>query len=192
MFKIFEKIRIRIHRIIFGNPWRYELESWLNYYLKGAYETHFEKTDTNMPLPPLTLLDIGTGNYGFIKNNYKDKFRIICFDKVKTDFVDIIGDVHELKKNFKDKNFNIVTCLETFEHIENPFKAIDEIYKIINEDGFALLSTPFNYPAHGDYGDYWRFTEEGWIKLLKKFKQVKFQRVGNPKFPTHYLIKACK
>jgi len=187
---MWRKIRKKIRQLIYGKSWRYQLNNWLDYYLLGAYEARFGKKDMGMLLPPLTLLDIGTGNYGYVKENYKEKFNITCLDKVKTPFVDVIGDVQELNK--LNKSFDIITCLETFEHIKNPFLAAEQIYTALNDNGFVLFSAPFYYPIHGNYGDYWRFTEDGWIILLKKFKQVKIEMVGNHPRPIHYLIKAYK
>ena len=43
---------------------------------------------------------------------------------------------------FKDKTIDIVFCLETFEHIPNSNKFINEIFRILKDDGELIYSIP--------------------------------------------------
>lgn len=40
------------------------------------------------------------------------------------------------------KKFDIIICSEVLEHLDNPQKALKKIYKLLNNNGFLLLSTP--------------------------------------------------
>src|SRR3989338_5068361 len=46
------------------------------------------------------------------------------------------------KLQFTNKSFDCVICIEVLEHIENDRKAIQEISKILNEDGLLIVSVP--------------------------------------------------
>jgi len=43
---------------------------------------------------------------------------------------------------FKDGSFQVVTCFEVIEHIENPRILISEVRRILRRDGFLILTTP--------------------------------------------------
>lgn len=45
---------------------------------------------------------------------------------------------------YEDKSFNLVTLIEVLEHIMNAEMLVDEIYRVLADDGHFLLSTP-NY-----------------------------------------------
>lgn len=44
--------------------------------------------------------------------------------------------------DFEDSYFDIVTILATLEHVPDPSSTLDEIRRIINEDGLLLISVP--------------------------------------------------
>lgn len=43
---------------------------------------------------------------------------------------------------YHDHGFDIVTCTEVFEHIENPHPIVREIYRVLKPGGLAVISTP--------------------------------------------------
>ncbi len=43
---------------------------------------------------------------------------------------------------YKDKTFDIITCLQVIEHLTNPEHLIEEISRILKPDGLLILSTP--------------------------------------------------
>lgn len=51
-----------------------------------------------------------------------------------------VANAHELP--FEDKTFNVVCCLETLEHVENPSKVILEMHRVLKDDGYALILIP--------------------------------------------------
>jgi len=81
---------------------------------------------------------------------------------------DIVGDIHDIP--LKDGSVEAIICLAVLEHVRNPIKAIDEIYRVLQPGGKALIYVPFLYYYHnhkGIYGDYWRFTYD----TLKMFSE---------------------
>lgn len=56
----------------------------------------------------------------------------------------ILGDVKNL--NFSDGCFDLVLCLDVFEHIDDDYKAFSEIKRVLKKDGFLIFSIPaFNF-----------------------------------------------
>lgn len=43
---------------------------------------------------------------------------------------------------FKDETFDIVLCTEVMEHMDDPVKALDEIYRVTKEGGKVIITTP--------------------------------------------------
>ena len=54
----------------------------------------------------------------------------------------------------EDNNIEIVTCIETWEHIYSPQKILDELYRILRKEGIVFIYfAPWLYPsgAHVEY-----------------------------------------
>ena len=55
--------------------------------------------------------------------------------------------------DFNDKNFDIVTLLEVFEHLPHPYLSLHKIYDVLNEDGILILT----YPNPLNIGIFYRY-----------------------------------
>lgn len=106
------------------------------------------------------------------KSNYK------ILDKVADYKPDIIGDIHNLP--LPDAGVDAVICIAVLEHVEEPLKAMKEIYRVLKPGGFCFIYVPFLYyyhPMKGYYQDFYRFTYDGAKYLVKDFKQAEIQNV---------------
>lgn len=90
---------------------------------------------------------------------------------------DIVGDIHEMK--VKTGSFDTVIATEVLEHLYDPQKAVDEIYRVLRPGGTVVLSTRFIYWYHPDPQDYYRFTEDSIKYLMRQFSEVKIYKHGN-------------
>ena len=81
--------------------------------------------------------------------------------------VDKVLNLHDI--DLEDGAAGTVLSMDTLEHVEYPRKAMDEIYRILADDGIAVISSVFSFPIHDYPHDYWRFTPEGFRSLLKNF-----------------------
>lgn len=84
--------------------------------------------------------------------------------------VRIIGDAQAL--GIADASFPVVLCTEVLEHLPEPQRAIDEIYRVLEPGGTLLLTTRFLFPIHDAPHDYFRFTKYGLRHLLRRFESV--------------------
>lgn len=66
---------------------------------------------------------------------YKSAIQYAKTKKSKIKFVH--GDVHNFP--FGENSFDIVTAIETLEHLENPKTALKEIYRILRPKGYLLI-----------------------------------------------------
>jgi SAM-dependent methyltransferase len=123
------------------------------------------------------ILDIG-GGFRFQKGleKYKKLFEnsnYIVLDIESSYRPDIVGDVHNLPQ--QSESVDAVICKAVLEHVYNPHKAVDEIYRILKKSGKCLVYVPFLYPYHGQkegYNDYYRYTDDGIRYLFRKFSSI--------------------
>jgi SAM-dependent methyltransferase len=95
--------------------------------------------------------------------------------------VDVILDLHRI--NLPSDSIGTIICMEVLEHVEQPFQALEEIYRVLRPGGLLILSTPMKLRIHGSPYDYWRFTPQGFATLLKPFEQSFIGFCGDPYFP---------
>lgn len=89
---------------------------------------------------------------------------------------DIFADV--LHMPLKNQSADNIICTEVLEHLSTPQACVDEIYRLLHDDGQAFVSTPFFYPVHADPYDFQRFTEDGLRYLFRDFKLIEVYRMG--------------
>jgi len=112
-----------------------------------------------------TICNLGCGN-----KRWAGEKNEICVELFPKEGVDIIADIHVLP--FSACYFDACVLTEVLEHLQNPQKAVDEIYRVLKERGRLILTTRFIFPLHDAPKDYYRFTEFGIRELLKDFSSV--------------------
>jgi len=120
--------------------------------------------------------DIGSGNaiYKKILLSHVDEYIAVdksnihkhMFSTSKEKFID--ADIKNLP--FDDNSVDTVILTQVLEHIDEPFKALDEIKRVMKKDAVLILSVPFIYQAHATPYDYFRFSEYGLRKICKDYK----------------------
>lgn len=104
---------------------------------------------------------------------YIEKIDYKILDPVDTYNPDIVGDVQDLP--FKDEELESIVCIAVLEHVENPIKSAEEMYRTLKKGGKLYVYVPFLFyyhPMKGYYGDYWRFTEDGLRWMFRDFSEV--------------------
>lgn len=128
------------------------------------------------------ILDAG-GGIPFQKHllKYKDLFKnseYVVLDKNINDKMVVQGDIEKIP--FLDESFGGFICKSVLEHVENPQKAADELYRILKKRGKGIVYVPFLFPYHalkGVYKDYWRFSEDGIRYLFRTFSNIEVEKV---------------
>lgn len=104
--------------------------------------------------------------------------------------VDRILNLHNIE--LEESSVGTVLCLDTLEHVEYPYKAIEEVYRILKPDGIVVISSVMNYPIHDFPHDYWRFTPEAFRSIMKPFHNVYVNFAGQEIFPHTIVGIGCK
>lgn len=156
------------------------------------WERFFQEKMTRMLSEKKSLIDIGGGlRISREKGNrYEPRNQWIAemiqeksvvyniLDPVPDYAPDIVGDIHALP--FTDNSQEAICCIAVLEHVTDPFKAAQELYRVLTPGGMCFVYVPFLYYFHaekGYYGDYWRYTHEGLALLFKRFSTVELQPV---------------
>ncbi len=104
---------------------------------------------------------------------YIDRVDYKILDPVPDYNPDLVEDIHNL--SFKDNTIDAYICIAVLEHVENPIKAVQEMYRTLKKGGYCFVYVPFLYYYHaevGYYKDYWRFTRDTIDNIFKDFSQV--------------------
>ncbi len=116
------------------------------------------------------LLDIGCGEKpfkslteGYIEEHVGVDHNETFHDKGN---IDIFGSAYALP--VEDKSFDTVLCTDVLEHLEEPDKAINEAYRVLKPNAYAIYTVPFFWHIHEAPRDFYRFTEFGLRYLFEK------------------------
>lgn len=135
------------------------------------------------------IVDIGGGlRIDPSKNNRKKEHawldpyvggvRYVVLDKVADYAPDIVGDIHDLP--LPDNSVDAIICISVLEHVEEPHRAVAEMYRVLKPGGYCYIDVPFLFfyhPLPGYYKDYFRFTPDGLEYLTRNFASVEIQNV---------------
>ncbi len=156
------------------------------------WDTFFKERMMRILKEKKSLIDIGGGlrisrekgnrfeprNAWIIETIQANKIEYKILDPVPDYAPDIVGDIHNLP--FLDASQEAIACIAVLEHVTDPFKARDEMFRVLQSGGMCIIYVPFLYYFHaekGYYGDYWRFTKEGLALMFKNFSSVEIQAV---------------
>lgn len=97
--------------------------------------------------------------------------------------VDKVMDLHDLDYQLVPGSVGTVLCLETMEHVRYPDIAMENIHRVLQDGGVAIISSTMAQAIHNYPSDYWRFTPEGFKVLLEDFQSVFVDACGEEKRP---------
>lgn len=112
------------------------------------------------------VLDLGCGDVSYLSP--MNHLRVVRVDIHANLGVEVVADAHQLP--FGDGSFDVVLAIEMLEHLMEPWRAVEEIKRVVRPGGTCVLSTRFYYPIHGAPDDYFRFTEFGLRHLFAKWE----------------------
>lgn len=141
------------------------------------------------------ILDVAPQVHESISSLSKGMYHIETLDIDSQYSPTYVADICNYNPRIASKKFDAVFLTEVIEHVNNPFGAIAEIYRILKPGGLLFATSPLNFRIHGPLPDNWRITEHGWRCLLGSFEQISIQSVDDPNrflFPISYRITASK
>jgi predicted SAM-dependent methyltransferase len=87
--------------------------------------------------------------------------------------VDVVADAHALA--FRDQSFDVVVSTEMLEHLREPQRAANEMFRVLRPGGTLVLTTRFLFPLHDAPHDYFRYTKYGLQHLFRQFQIVEIR-----------------
>ena len=90
----------------------------------------------------------------------------------------LISDAHDIA--FKDETFDAVIVQAVLEHVIDPDRCADELYRVLKKGGYIYAETPFMQQVHMKEYDFTRFTHLGHRRLLRKFEEIESGACNGP------------
>jgi SAM-dependent methyltransferase len=90
----------------------------------------------------------------------------------------IVLDAHDIP--YKDETFDCVIAQAVLEHVVDPYRCVEEIFRVLKSDGVIYFEIPFMQQVHGGAYDFVRFTKSGFRRLLKKFEEIESGTTAGP------------
>ncbi len=123
--------------------------------------------ESHVPECCAPVLEVGGYNVnGTVRDLLPEPY--LAMDMREGPGVDLVGNV--LTQDFGERTFATVVCVETLEHITEPWVAVERMAGWLAPGGLLLVSVPFIWEYHAHPDDYWRMTASG-LRFL-------FERVG--------------
>lgn len=167
----------------------------------------FGKLLSGITLKNKSFLEVGCGLGYFSQMAYEKKARVtgidvgnklveICCKKIPKGRFRVAS---ALKLPFHNNSFDVVLCTEVIEHVEDPIKAISELYRVVKKGGVVILTTPnkvfkplFNFlsilkirPYHGN--ENWFYTWDLSNKIKDKHFRIEKEYYFNFVYPIFFL-----
>ena len=117
----------------------------------------------------------GSGTKKLWENN---QIEITSLDLMGTENVDYIADAHYLP--FKDETFDGVWIQAVLEHVVSPETVVNEIFRVLKNNGLVYSEIPFMQQIHMGKNDFTRYTASGHRFLFKKFEKIDVGINGGP------------
>ncbi len=99
--------------------------------------------------------------------------------------VEIVADAHALP--YMDNSVDTIFCEAVLEHLQNPWKAVEEMYRVLRPGAKAFVATPFLQAYHGYSHHYQNFTLTGHTNLFTS-QGFKVLESGSCVGPTFALV----
>ena len=102
----------------------------------------------------------------------------LCFDiDGGHENIDVKADAHSMP--FRDETCDCVLATEILEHLKEPEKFIDEVYRVLQPGGVVVATIPFMFHQHANPFDYNRPTREALRFWFCKYEEVVIFAQGN-------------
>lgn len=99
-----------------------------------------------------------------------ESFEIVGSDVSFGECTAVICDGHDLP--FKEETFDCIIIQAVLEHVLDPQRCVEEIHRVLKDDGLVYAETPFMQQVHMKQYDFTRFTHLGHRWLFKDFTEI--------------------
>lgn len=102
-------------------------------------------------------------------------FSVPSIELIETDVafgprISVICDAHNIP--FDNGSFDGVIIQAVLEHVVEPSYCVEEIHRVLKDNGLVYAETPFMQQVHLGKYDFTRFTHLGHRRLFRKFEEI--------------------
>lgn len=142
-------------------------------------------------IQPGKLLDIAPQQHEGARPFFMQEITVETIDIDPNAQCDFVGDITTYNAHLPSESYDYIVCTEVLEHTLQPFKAVEEMRRLLKPKGYLFVTVPFNFRIHGPLPDCWRFTEHGLRALFAAFEIVELNAIETeerPLMPIHYSL----
>lgn len=121
-------------------------------------------------------LIVGSGNRNLPRGLNSLNIEVIGFDLFCGSSVDFIADAHDMP--LASDTFDMVFVQAVLEHVVEPHKVVDEIYRVLKNQGIVVSEVPFLQGIHEGAYDFYRFTPSAHVFLFRRFQRISHGILG--------------
>ncbi len=136
---------------------------------KGNYNKLAELLLADLRSPKILVLGGGVFGKG-IERLFDRKVEVIETDISFGPRTTAIIDAHCIP--FRDDSFDCVVVQAVLEHVVEPSRCVEEIHRVLNNNGIVYAETAFMQQVHGGNFDFTRFTHLGHRRLFRQFQKI--------------------
>ena len=133
--------------------------------------------------PDELILECGGGDRRRAEPNH------VNFEFQRYEFADVLGDIHHLP--FQDSSFGLVVSQALFEHVENPFRAAEELIRVTKPGGHIVTEVAFMQPLHGAPFHFFNMTPGGVEALFRGCEKVASGWFGSLSFTVEWMLRTA-
>lgn len=130
--------------------------------------------------PGSRVLVVGGGEDAHGLGNLISQLEVssVTFDIYSSTLTDFVADAHSIP--LLDQSVDCVAIQAVLEHVLEPWRVVEEIYRVLRPGGVVYAETPFMQQVHEGPYDFMRFTESGHRWLFRKFELIDSGAIGGP------------
>lgn len=130
-----------------------------------------EEVTRDRPSPLVLIIGGGTIGQGMAALYEHPATRLVAFDIYRSARTQFVADAHSIPLD--DGSVDGVVIQAVLEHVLEPERVVDEIWRVLQPGGVVYAETPFLQHVHEGAYDFTRFTESGHRYLFRKFALIR-------------------
>jgi uncharacterized protein YbaR (Trm112 family) len=150
----------------------------LNIKAKSNYEHFYKQLHMRCIHPKVLVIGGSILGKGIEKLVANQDIEIVETDVSFGSRTTLICDAHSIP--FAGSSFDGVIIQAVLEHVVDPWRCVEEIYRVLKDDGLVYAETPFMQQVHGGCYDFTRFTHLGHRRLFRKFEEIASGSTAGP------------
>lgn len=145
-------------------------EDWLRHYM---YESiHAVLQHQSWEDRTYRILDFPGKFYGDPDGGWQTHLRTMFKSVLGKEHMDYVGatypEVDIEKLPYADESIDVICCDQILEHVQKPWVAAEQIYRVCKRGGLAVVAVPGFYPIHKAPFDTFRILPDGFRVLFEE------------------------